>query len=72
MYNRKHAYLIMAHGDWSVLSKLLMILDNKRNDFYVHIDKKSNVDLKEIYHPQKSNINYIKRTNVSWGGVTVK
>ena len=35
----KHAYLIMCHDNFKHLSKLLMALDDVRNDIYIHIDK---------------------------------
>ena len=38
---KKHAYLIMAHNNWKILEKLLILLDDKRNDIYLHIDLKS-------------------------------
>jgi hypothetical protein len=37
----KHAYLIMAHGNWKILQKLLFLLDDIRNDIYLHIDAKT-------------------------------
>ncbi len=39
----KHAYLVMAHNDWSLLSKLLRCIDDPRNDIFIHIDKKASV-----------------------------
>ena len=39
MENR-HAYLIMAHGDFKLLKKLLVLLDDMRNDIYIHVDRK--------------------------------
>ena len=65
---KKHVYLIMAHGDWSLLSKLFVALDDARNDLYVHIDAKANFQKSNVYHPQFAGIKYIKRTNVSRGG----
>ena len=35
----KHAYLIMAHENPGQLRRLLQLLDDERNDLYVHIDK---------------------------------
>lgn len=35
-----HAYLIIAHNEFEVLTKLIGLLDDNRNDIYVHIDKK--------------------------------
>lgn len=37
---KKHAYLIMAHNNFSTLRVLLQLLDDPRNDIYIHIDKK--------------------------------
>lgn len=36
----KHAYLILAHNEFDVLSRLVQALDDKRNDIYIHIDKR--------------------------------
>lgn len=36
----RHAYLILTHGDFEVLEQLIGVLDNERNDVYVHIDKR--------------------------------
>ena len=38
--NDKHAYLIMAHNEFDILEKQLRLLDDYRNDIYIHIDKK--------------------------------
>ena len=35
---QKHAYLIMAHSCPNQLKKLIELLDDSRNDIYVHID----------------------------------
>lgn len=35
----KHAYLILAHGDFALLQCLVSALDDERNDLYVHVDK---------------------------------
>lgn len=40
MEGNKHAYLIMAHNNFYVLEKLLSLLDDERNDIFLHIDKK--------------------------------
>ena len=36
---KKHAFLIMAHGHISILKKLLTMLDDQRNDIFLHIDR---------------------------------
>ena len=41
MNEERHAYLILAHNNFYVLEKLLLLLDDERNDIYLHIDKKT-------------------------------
>lgn len=64
----KHAFLIIAHGDWKLLSKQLMCLDDSRNSFFIHIDKKTQFDSEIVYKPERATCKYIKRRNVTWGG----
>lgn len=66
----KHAYLIMAHNNFDLLSKLLILLDDKRNDIYLHVDVKA-----KEYDPlamnsllQHASLIQIKRENVMWAG----
>lgn len=64
----RHAYLIMAHNNFHVLEKLISLLDDPRNDIYVHFDKKAkNVHEKE-FKTKNSGLYFIKRINVYWGG----
>lgn len=67
--NGKHAYLIIAHSNFLILEKLIRLLDDERNDIYVHIDKKaSEWDIsKYVGILQKSNILFIKREKIRWG-----
>ncbi len=37
---QRHAYLIMAHNKWDQLEQLMGLLDDSRNDLYLHIDAK--------------------------------
>ncbi len=64
----KHAFLIIAHNDWSLLSKLLMCLDDKRNSIFVHIDKNSDFRYDNMYVPSEAECTYIERRKVMWGG----
>lgn len=65
----KHAYLIMAHNNFSQLKKLLRSLDYVDNDIYLHIDKKTKdipfYDLKSVV--RQSQMSFIKRISVYWG-----
>lgn len=37
----KHAVMVMAHGNFSILKSMMKILDDERFDFYIHIDAKT-------------------------------
>ena len=36
----KHAFLIIAYHQWELLKTLIRMMDDPRNDIYIHIDKK--------------------------------
>lgn len=67
---RKHAYLIMAHNEPEVLKRLVCLLDDARNDLYIHIDKKCNqINISELKKSIKqAGCFLIKRKSISWGG----
>ena len=67
----KHAYLIMAHNDWSLLSRLLRCLDDKRNSIFIHIDKKSKFDISFLYEPEYAECFFVERRTASWGGYSL-
>ena len=67
----KHAYLVVAHNDWGLLSKLLRCIDDPRNGIFIHVDKKANFVLSEVYEPQKTGCSYVRRRKVSWGGYSI-
>lgn len=66
---KKHAYLIMAHTQPELLKKLLKLLDDERNDIYLHIDSKAkDYPLDEVASVlQKSTCTFTERTDVKWG-----
>ena len=62
----KHAYLIIAHTNFAQLQTLIDLLDDERNDLYLHIDKKAkNVP---TFTTKFSGLHVIESTNVVWGG----
>lgn len=69
---RKHAYLIMAHNNFEILKRLLLLIDDKRNDIYVHIDKKvTKFNIREfevLIH--YSRIVFLQEIDVKWGHVS--
>lgn len=64
----RHAYLIMAHNNWTQLQTLLSLLDDPRNDIYLHIDRKSTDFSPEMVHTQHSRLILTDRIGVYWGG----
>lgn len=66
----RHAYMIICHTNFDQLGLLLEILDDRRNDIYLHIDKKAkgySVDSIRA-HVKKAGFTVIRPMSVSWGG----
>lgn len=62
----RHAYLLIAHNDFELLSNLVKTIDDRRNDIYIHIDKK--VKTLPIIDTQNSNVYILKnRIDARWG-----
>jgi len=70
---RKHAYLIVAHNNFYNLEKLILLLDDERNDIYVHIDKRvESFDFARFSGlPAKSRILFTPRIIVYWCGFSM-
>ncbi len=69
----KHAYLIIAHANSYVLEKLILLVDDERNDIFIHVDKKTK-DFDFAYYQslvQKSNLHFTDRIDVRWGHVSL-
>ena len=66
----KHAYLIIAHKQDRTLFTLLEMIDDFRNDIYIHMDIKCKLFSKEEINDivNKSKVFFTERTNVQWGG----
>ena len=66
----RHAYLIMCHNNPAILRKLLALLDDPRNDLYIHADSKWTDFLEqEIKNSvSRANVEFINRRDVTWGG----
>lgn len=69
----KHAYLILAHKNPSQLKRLLSLLDDERNDIFIHIDKKAAFSANDFQDCcLKSQLEFIEpRIRVTWGGVSI-
>ena len=70
IFMNRHAYLIMAHEHFDFLEELLLSLDDKRNDIYLHIDLKAgDFDEKRFSSLLSlSRLFFTERLNVHWGG----
>lgn len=67
----KHAFLVMAHKDDEVLHTLMRILDDERNDIFIHMDaKKGGWDEHRLLASvSKAGIFLVPRIRVTWGGI---
>lgn len=65
----KHAYLILAHEDTLVLRRFIELIDDERNDIFIHFDRNNkNVSIQDLQEcTQKSPISVIRKYKVNWG-----
>ena len=68
--SHKHAYCIIAHNEPELLKTLIHLIDDKRNDIFLLIDKKSDVSIFEYINPIHSNLYFSDSVNIRWGGVS--
>ncbi len=68
----KHAYCIMAHGNWKQLQLLITMIDDSRNDIYLHIDAKSVDDFNEMgrISTKESKLKFVKSVDVRWSDIS--
>ena len=67
--SKKHAYLILAHSEPEILGILVSLLDDERNDIFIHIDKKSNIIDFSNVKTDRSDLYFLKkRIDAKWGG----
>lgn len=66
--NQRHAYLIMAHNNFLQLQTLISLLDDPRNDIYLHVDKRAKMFRPEDMQVRHSKLILINRIRVNWGG----
>lgn len=67
----KHAFLIIAHNELKILNILLAMLDDSRNDIYLHLDKKWKLNLLDVYVPKRAKLFFMKkRMDIRWGDVS--
>lgn len=66
----KQAYLIITHKNDLEFQTLLKMLDDPRNDIFIHMDKKNTQynEAETISLVKKSAVYHVERTSVTWGG----
>lgn len=66
----KHAFLVMAHKDDEVLHTLIRVLDDERNDIFIHMDAKNDGwdENGLMASVSKAGIYFVPRIRVTWGG----
>lgn len=67
----KHAYIILAHNEPKLLHILIGLLDDSRNELFVHIDRKADISMFEDLRADKAVLHMLPRMNVAWGGVSL-
>ncbi len=70
----RHAYLILAHKNPNQLRKLIELLDDYRNDIFVHVDSKMSDFNPDKWNKivRKSSLVFLHdRISVNWGGVSI-
>lgn len=66
----RHSYLIMCHNNFEQMCLLLELLDDDRNDIFIHVDKRvKNVPYDRLKAAVKrSGLYFSRRVKVVWGG----
>lgn len=63
----KHAYLITAYDDFYTLGRLIRLVDDPRNDIYLHVDKKSSTFSEKQFLSDLPRVRLAPRRRVYWG-----
>lgn len=66
----KHAYCILAHNEPELLKVLVSLLDDVRNDIYIHLDKMADISKYSVL-TSKSSVYFIPRIKVLWGDLSI-
>ena len=70
---KRHAYLILAHKFDYVFCSLLKMIDDERNDIFIHMDKKNRTykesETREIV--KKSRVYHCKPRRCTWGAFSI-
>lgn len=68
----RHAYLVLVHKEPQQLADLISVLDNSRNDIFVHIDKKNLSEFENYkFIANYANLYIFSEYRVNWGGYSI-
>ena len=60
----------MAHNNPRILKVLLEMIDDERNDIFLHVDSKSDLLERNTFATKHAALHVLeKRINVKWGGI---
>lgn len=66
----RFAYLIIAHNEPQLFRTLVRLLDDPRNDIFVHVDKRADIGSFKQVETKYSGLYFIDSQVVNWGGVS--
>lgn len=67
----RHAYLIIAHTEPEVLARLMRAIDDRRNDIYIHIDRKAGFSAVDTSGMQSHVCILPERIDAAWGDYSI-
>lgn len=70
-YSRRHAYCIIAHNEPKLLSILMSLIDDARNDVFLLVDKKADMRIFDGIKPRKAGFYLAPRVNIHWGAMSL-
>lgn len=69
--DKKHAYCIICHNEPKLLSTLVALLDDERNDIFLMVDKKTDISIYEGIKTHRAGIYYAERIDARWGHISL-
>ncbi len=69
--SKKHAYCIIAHNEPVMLNHLVEMIDDDRNDIFIMVDMKTDINIFNGIQAKRSNLYYTSRVDVRWGDISL-
>lgn len=64
----RHAYIVLAHNEPDVLRTLLRLIDDRRNEIFLHIDSKADWTAFGRLETSYARLHFLPRESIMWGG----